>query len=63
MDGGYLPVMKLRAQAQETLSHVTDASRNVTATTGLASAVLIAVAAVSVLALAVGLIALSKGSE
>jgi hypothetical protein len=55
--------MKLRAQAQETLSHVTDASRNVTATTGLATAVLVAVAAISILSLAVGLIALTRGVE
>jgi hypothetical protein len=51
-------MLNLRKQASETLSEITDASKKVVTTTEQASIVLLAVAAVSLLALGVAFIAL-----
>jgi len=50
-------------QAKETLTDVSDASKKVIETTNWATVALISVAAVSVLALGVGLIALSRSTK
>lgn len=52
--------MKIRTKASETLDDVTAASRKVVETTEWATVALIAVAAVSVLALGVACVALSR---
>lgn len=52
--------MNLRKKAQETLSDVSDASRQVVDSTQWATIALVGVAAVSVLALALGLAALAQ---
>lgn len=55
--------MKLRKQAQETLENVTDASKTVIHTTEWATVALMAVTAVSLLALAISLTALGRTYE
>lgn len=55
--------MNLRKKAQETLSDVSDASRQVVDSTQWATVALVGVAAVSVLALAVGLTALAVARQ
>lgn len=52
--------MKIRSQAETTLSDVSAASRRVVETTEWATVALVAVAAVSVLALVVGTVALGR---
>lgn len=54
--------MKLLSQADETLAGLSDASRRVIETTEWATIALVCVAAVSVLALLVGTIALGRTS-
>lgn len=51
--------MNLRKRAKDTLDDVSDASRQVVDSTQWATVALVAVAAVSVLALAVGIVALA----
>jgi hypothetical protein len=53
--------MNLRKKAQETLDDVSDASRRVVDSTEWATIALVAVAAVSVVALAVAVTALNEG--
>lgn len=53
--------MNLRKKAQETLDDVADASRQVVDTTEWATIALVAVAAVSLLALGVAVTALNEG--
>jgi hypothetical protein len=52
--------MNLTSRLKRTAEDVSDASKEVVSTSQTASAVLIAVAAVAILALAVGLVALSE---
>lgn len=52
--------MNLRKKAKDALDDVSDASRQVVDSTQWATVALVAVAAVSVLALAVGLVALAE---
>lgn len=55
--------MNIRAKAKETLTDVSDASKKVVETTNWATVALIAVAAVSVLALGVGVVALARSNR
>lgn len=55
--------MNLRRQAQETLEHVTDASKKTIETTEWATVALITVSAVSLTALVIALVALNKGGK
>lgn len=55
--------MNIRAKARETLTDVSDASKKVVETTNWATIALVAVAAVSVLALGVGLVAISRSGH
>lgn len=52
--------MKLTSRVKKTAEDVSDASKEVVATSQTASVALIAVAAVAILALAIGLVALSE---
>jgi len=52
--------MKLTSRLKQTAEDVSDASKEVVATSQTASVVLAAVAAVAILALAIGLVALSE---
>jgi hypothetical protein len=55
--------MNLRKKAKDTLEDVSDASRQVIDSTQWATVALVAVAAVAVLALGVGLVALAEGRD
>lgn len=55
--------MELRRKAKKALEDVSDASRQVVDSTQWATVALVSVAAVSVLALAVGLVALARQRE
>jgi hypothetical protein len=56
----YTVHMGLREKAKTTMTDVSDASKKVVETTNWATVALIAVAAVSVLALGVGVVAITK---
>lgn len=56
----YHEAMNLRKKARETLESMTEASEQVIETTNWATVALVAVAGLSLLGLAVGLVALSK---
>lgn len=52
--------MNLRRQARETLDDVSDASKKIVSSTEWATVALVAVAAVSILALGIGIVALHR---
>lgn len=56
-------MLKLSRQARETLEDVSDASKTVIASTEWASVALVAVAGVSLLALALAVISLNRGGR
>lgn len=59
----YTEDMGIRQKAKETMTDVSDASKKVVETTNWATVALIAVAAVSVLALGVGVVAITRSAK
>lgn len=55
--------MTIRKQARETMTDVSDASKKIVASTEWATVALIAVAAVSLFALSIGIIALNRSQK